>query len=67
MGHRTNVFALDQKVGQRNAAPNSGSLAMLAGWLGAGHGSPDSFDDLAVAFNDQFRGVTFVKHPEAGF
>jgi len=33
----------------------------------AGHGSPNIFDDLAVAFNDQFRGVTRVKHAEAGF
>jgi hypothetical protein len=33
----------------------------------AGHSSPNIFDDLAVAFNDQFRGVTRVKHAEAGF
>jgi hypothetical protein len=25
------------------------------------------FDDFAVAFNDQFRGVTLVKHAEAWF
>ena len=30
-------------------------------------GSPDSFDDLAVVLNDQYRGVTLVSHAEAGF
>jgi len=29
--------------------------------------SPNVFDDFAVAFNDQFRGVTLVKHAEAWF
>jgi hypothetical protein len=24
-------------------------------------------DDFAVAFNDQFRGITLIKHAEAGF
>src|SRR5215472_11541601 len=35
--------------------------------LGPAHGSPDSFDDHAVAFNDQLQGVTLVKHAVAGF
>ena len=49
----------------------SGSLAMFAAIrrasLGPAHGSPDTFDDLAVPFNDQFQGVTLVKHAVAGF
>ena len=32
----------------------------------AGHGSPNIFDDLAVAFNDQFRGVTRVNTRKPG-
>ena len=49
----------------------SGSLAMFAAIrrasLGPAHGSPDIFDDLAVPFNDQFQGVTLLKHAVAGF
>src|SRR5215472_18936208 len=66
LGHTRLPLACVQRF-TSNISPSLNSSTTGARELTAGRGSPDSFDDLAVAFNDQFQGVTLVKHAEAGF